>query len=384
MNKKIIIGLTISLMILSNLSATDVSLHGSVRNYIGVLPTQDFDYAIMQDTFNLTLEYYGDNSDILVNPYMNYDLDDELSVDLREAYINLYLDDADIRIGKQQVVWGKSDGLFITDIVSPKNLQEFLLPDFNEIRLGVTAIKANYYIKDSTWELIWIPIFTPDTLPDEDSIWNAKNIDFGDTDEDIDASLENSEIFGRYSTYTSNVDYEIMGGYMWDDEPTLNSSGDFTHYRTGILGGSMSSSVGDFIIRSEGAWYIGKQITANLEMDYLHYMIGLDYKIDGWSLSTQVVQKVYLNYEDNSAVDQWTNTITFMANKEFLENTVLFEFFTYIEFDDFNALVRPKVTYNIFDDTDLILGANIFLGDSGTFGRFDDNDMIYTKVTYSF
>jgi hypothetical protein len=384
MNKKIITGLTISLMILSNLSATDVSLHGSVRNYIGVLPTQDFDYAIMQDTFNLTLEYYGDNSDILVNPYMNYDLDDELSVDLREAYINLYLDDADIRIGKQQVVWGKSDGLFITDVVSPKNLQEFLLPDFNEIRLGVTAIKADYYIKDSTWELIWIPIFTPDTLPDEDSIWNAYNIDFGDTDEDIDASLENSEIFGRYSTYTSNVDYEIMGGYMWDDEPTVNSSGEFTHYRTGILGGSMSSSVGDFIIRSEGAWYIGKQITTNLEMDYLHYMIGLDYKIDGWSLSTQVVQKVYLNYEDNSAVDQWTNTITFMANKEFLENTVLFEFFTYIEFDDINALVRPKVTYNIFDDTDLILGANIFLGDSGTFGQFDDNDMIYTKATYSF
>ncbi|MGH4039082.1 MAG: DUF1302 family protein [Sphaerochaeta sp.] len=384
MNKKIITGLTVSLIILSNLSATDVSLHGNVRNYIGVLPTQDFEYAIMQDTFNLTLEYYGDNSDILVNPYMNYDLDDELSVDLREAYINLYLDDADIRIGKQQIVWGKSDGLFITDVVSPKNLQEFLLPDFNEIRLGVTAIKADYYIKDSTWELIWIPIFTPDTLPDEDSIWNAYNIDFGDTDEDIDASLENSEIFGRYSTYTSNIDYEIMGGYMWDDEPTVNSSGEFTHYRTGILGGSMSSSVGDFIIRSDGAWYIGKQITASLEMDYLHYMIGLDYKIEGWNLSTQLVQKVYLNYEENSAVDQWTNTITFMANKEFLENTVLFEFFTYIEFDDLNALIRPKVTYSIFDDTDLLLGANIFLGDSGTFGQFEDNDMIYTKVTYSF
>ncbi len=370
--------------ILFSVSASDLYFGGSVQNYIGILLNQDFDYAIVQNTFDLSIEYYGDDSAIKVNPYMNYDLDEELTLDLREIYIDFYLESADLRIGKQQIVWGKSDGVFISDVVSPKNLEEFLLPDFNEIRLGVTALKADYYVENSTYEFIWIPVFTPNTLPSEESIWNPISFDFSSVDEYIDNSLENSELFGRYSLYTNNLDVELMGGYMWDDEPTFIGPNNFTYYRTGILGGSLSSAIGDFIIRSEGAWYIGKQITASLEMDYLHYMIGVDYKVNDWNLSTQFIQKVYLNYEENNVVDQWNNTITFMANKEFFENTLLFEFFTYLEFDEFNALIKQKVTYDLSDDINLVLGANLFLGDSGTFGIFDNNDMLYSKIKFSF
>ena len=47
-----------------------------------------------------------------------------------------------LSLGKQQVVWGKADGVFITDIVSPLNLTEFLLPDFDEIRTGGDCYKS--------------------------------------------------------------------------------------------------------------------------------------------------------------------------------------------------------------------------------------------------
>ncbi|MBK5201473.1 MAG: hypothetical protein JJE21_08065, partial [Spirochaetaceae bacterium] len=163
MKKITTISLAILLVVISHASASDISLYGSLRTYIGVLPTQNFDYAIMQDTFDLSIEYYGNNSAVLINPYMNYNDDNKLEVNLREAYIDLYLEKADVHIGKQQIIWGKSDGVFITDVVSPKNLEEFLLPDFNEIRLGITAIKADYYIDSATYELIWVPIFTPNT-----------------------------------------------------------------------------------------------------------------------------------------------------------------------------------------------------------------------------
>jgi hypothetical protein len=383
---KKIIKITIALLLfgLSSATASDLNWYGSVQNYTGVLTSQDFDYAIMQNTFDLSMEYYGENSAILVNPYFNYDLDEDLTIDLREVYIDLYLDKSDLRIGRQQIIWGKTDGLFITDVVSPKNLEEFLLPDFHEIRLGVTALKWDYYSDDSTYEVVWIPVFTPNTMPDEDSIWNVYSKDYSGSDDDIDTSLLNSEIFGRYSLYTSDIDLELMGGYMWDDEPTMVTSNSFTHYRNGILGGSLSTTVGDFIIRSEGAWYINKHITTSLEMDYLNYMIGIDYKINDWNLSTQFMQKVYLNYQDNNYVDEWNNTVTFMANKEFFENTLLLEIFTYFEFDELNALIRPKGTYDLSDDIDLLFGANIFLGDSGTFGQYDDNDMLYTKIKLNF
>ena len=31
-----------------------------------------------------------------------------------------------------------------------------------------------------------------------------------------------------------------------------------------------------------------------------------------------------------------------------------------------------------------LLGTNLFLGDEGTFGQFDSNDMVYAKLKYSF
>jgi hypothetical protein len=372
------------MLIASQLYASDLSIHGSLQNYMGVLPTQDFDYSILQNTFDLTLDYYGDNSAVHLSPSLTYDFDTDLSVGLTEAYIDMYSQDVDVRIGKQQIIYGKADGVFITDVVSPKNLSEFLLPDFDEIRLGVTAVKVDYYRNDATYELVWIPLFTPNTMPEADSIWNVNGIDFGDSTEDIDASLENSEIFGKYSLYSSTIDFDIMSGSMWDDEPTITTDGDFTHHRMGIIGGSFSTTVHHYIIRGEGAWNTGKYVNATLEMDYLHYMVGIDTTVNSWNLSAQFIEKVYLDYEDNTSVDQWQNTITLMANKEFYDNTILFEIFTYIEFDEINALIRPKVTYSLSDDITVMAGCNIFLGDSGTYGQFDDNSMLYTKIKLSF
>ena len=46
---------------------------------------------------------------------------------LREMYIDFFTKKMDIRIGKQQIIWGQADGVFITDVVTPKDLSEFLL-----------------------------------------------------------------------------------------------------------------------------------------------------------------------------------------------------------------------------------------------------------------
>lgn len=94
-----------------------------------------------------------------------------MNLRLRELYLDLYFNNFDLRIGKQQIVWGKADGAFITDLVSPLNLTEFLLPDFDEIRIGVNAVKFDYYLGNNTFEIIWLPNFTPAEKPGDGSIW---------------------------------------------------------------------------------------------------------------------------------------------------------------------------------------------------------------------
>ncbi len=131
---------------------------GFARNYTGVLLNDQTDFSIIQNTFNLNFEKRGSTVAFKVNPLLYHYFDKQLDFRLREAYMDMYFNKFDIRIGQQQIIYGKAEGVFITDIVSPKDLSEFLLPDFDEIRMGVTAVKLNYYFGMNTLEAVWVPV----------------------------------------------------------------------------------------------------------------------------------------------------------------------------------------------------------------------------------
>ncbi len=388
MAKRISFFLLLTFVSVLTLSSSDLSFSGFVRNYMGVQLAEDFDFTVMQNSFSLNLEYSLGNAAFLVSPYIDIDWEEIGTFDFRELYADLYFDAVDVRIGRQQIIWGKGDGVFITDVVSPKNLSEFLLPDFEEIRLGVTAIKVNYYLNNSTIELIWVPIFTPNIMPHTDSIWNTYGLDFSGSDESIETTLANGEIFGRYSLITNFMDFEIIASTMWNDEPTMVAPSTFKHSRLLMAGGSFSSDLGSFILRGEGAFYSGKEFqlssSGTEEKNYVHYMAGIDYKRSGWMLSSQFIQELILNYESDLSDDQFNNKFTFLVSKNLLNETLILELFSYVELNDLNALIRPKISYDFGFGVELLLGANIFLGDEGTYGQYDQNDMIYTKVKYSF
>ncbi|MDZ7764431.1 MAG: DUF1302 family protein [Melioribacteraceae bacterium] len=186
-DKKLIIPLLLLLFTVSN--AQNLFLSGYARTYLGALTTGDNEYSIVQNTFDLKFEHSKDNVYFKVNPFLYHYSDKDLELGFRQAYLDMYFDSFDLRIGKQQIIWGKADGVFITDIVSPKDLREFLLPDFNEIRVGVTALKFDYYLGNNTFELVWIPVFTPTQMPDQNSIWSLQpdyplpySIDYANTD----------------------------------------------------------------------------------------------------------------------------------------------------------------------------------------------------------
>ena len=165
---KKMMALTIILATLS-LFSQELSFSGYARNYSGIL-LDDSEYSIVQNTFSLKIEQSKGIVGFKANPYIYHYQNEDVVFGLRELYLDIFFDAMDIRIGKQQVIWGKADGVFITDIISPKDLTEFLLPDFDEIRLGVTGLKLDYYIGDSTFEIVWLPIFTPTIIPEAGSI----------------------------------------------------------------------------------------------------------------------------------------------------------------------------------------------------------------------
>ncbi len=389
----------------------NLDISGYARNYTGVLTGGDNDFSIIQNTFNLTFEKKQEKVGFKVNSYLYHQFDRDLELGLREAYLDLRFDNMDVRVGKQQIIYGKAEGVFITDVVSPKDLREFLLPDFDEIRMGVTSAKLNYYFGNSTIEAVWAPIFTPTQMPVDGSIWSptipfpvTPTFDYSTTE--IEPKLENSEFFLRFSAMSSKADFEIVGGYFWADDPAMHITKQINpatmqltglivrpeHHRLTMGGASIGIPLGPLVVRSEGGFYSGKYFqtetptipNATIKKDYLHYMVGVDYTLAGVRLSAQFIQENILDYEEEIRNDELENTMTFLAKKDFLRERLWLELFTYIGLNNGDALIRPKVSYSFADGFDIQLGANIFAGTEGRFGQYNKNDMVYMKLKYSF
>ena len=405
------------LLVNFNSKAQGVDVSGFARTYEGV-DYKEGNFSIIQQTLNLNFEKRGEKVAFKANPMLYLYNADSLNFNMREIYVDLYFENFDLRIGKQQVVWGKADGVFITDIVSPLNLTEFLLPDFDEIRTGVIAAKLDYYIGNGTLEAIYIPQFTPTIKPASNSIW-FKQPDFPApatfdwSKSEIAPSLENSEFFLKYSQMTSFIDFEFMGGYTWDDNPTMHVQKVFgmdtssmppkpylkglnitpEHHRLTVAGGSFSSEIKGVILRGEAAYYNGKYFQtedmaaedAIIQKDYINYVVGLDFSIGSVKMSTQFIQKYILDYNDKMIDDEVNNMATFLIHYDMMRETLHLDLFSYVGLTNGDALIRPKITYDFDDSFSILIGSNIFVGDEeGQFGQYQDNSMIYTKIKYNF
>ena len=380
--------------------------HGFVRTYLGALTEQDGEYSVLQNTFDWRLDYGKGNVALYVNPVFDYNaLDDNLDISLRQGYMDIYFDNFDLRIGKQQIIWGKADGVFITDVISPRDLSEFILPDFEEIRIGTNAIKFDYYLGNSTFEAVWIPTFESTILPEETSIWTPEMpyplmfIDYEYSNIEVENKFFESEIAFKYSYLGSAIDFELMAAYMWDDNPAMHIflQPDSTllikpeYHRLPLAGASFSKAVGGAVIRGEAAYYFEKRFAAEdltfnrvKDKDYAHYLIGYDHNWFGMNVSFQFIQEYILDYENDISNDEFTSTMTFLVTEDFLRETLRLEFFSYYGINNEDALLRPKISYDLADGFEVQLGANIFVGEEGNFGQYDENDMLFMKVRYDF
>ena len=65
---------------------------------------------------------------------------------LRELYVDTSAGDWDLRLGKQQVVWGTADGIKLLDIINPTDFRELNQNAFEASRIPVWMINAERYI----------------------------------------------------------------------------------------------------------------------------------------------------------------------------------------------------------------------------------------------
>ncbi len=383
--------------------AKEIEVSGMLRSYIGAR-VQEEDIPVTEQTVDLSLESWGDISEILINPYAYVAENGEVDMGFSEAYIDFFLPGIDLRLGQQAVVWGQAEGAFITDIVSPQDLRSFILADFSEIRKGVPAVKADSYFGHLTMEAVWIPRFVPTSLPGENSIWYVPEMTTAESADLPGYSLENSEIFGKISYFGAALNAEIMAGYAWDDNPVVTgavTSPESRYYRYTVTGGSFSTTLGPVVLRGETAVYLDREFSALSSgetgpqfsaesYNQIHGLLGLDWSMLGVDMSAQYIHQQIPDYDESLLAEEITRTVTFRVRDSYLADTLTWELFSYLELLDLDegtadALLRPSLIYSLEEGVELKTGVEIFLGDEeGRFGQYEDNTMAYVSVSWYF
>jgi len=165
----------------NNHAVAQSGFSGFVSNYNAWATTGENDLISGRNRVRLNYRNEMNSGRIYISSDLRHlysERSDSLDFRLREAFIDVYFDNGDLRIGKQPVVWGHTEGDFILDIMSPFDLSEFITQNFDELREGVTAISYTHFFNRNQLQLIVSPLFEAPRLPDYEGRWGVVPSDF--------------------------------------------------------------------------------------------------------------------------------------------------------------------------------------------------------------
>lgn len=352
--------------------------------------------------------YYDAAYDITDNFPESVESDQEKEVELRDTYIDYSNGPFDLRMGKQQIVWGEAVGLFFADAVNAKDLREFVLPNFDMIRIPQWGADFEYAKEDFHAEFVWLPVLEfnklgvtgsefafPYPVPDENTSFSAQDPNKPKN------SFKNSTAGTRLSYLFNGWDLSAFYLYTWDQFPVMYraiEAGAYRFYpqrkRQNITGVTFSKEIsdivykGEFVFTPKGYFSIFDNSDSDgiTRKDYIDYLLGVDKTIRGIDMNFQFMQRVIFDY-DNLLVNEKEarNSLSFRANRGCLDNKLDVEFLVISSLMEKDLLYRPKLTYNFKNNWKFRFGWDIFQGDaSGIFGKFHGKSRVYSEISYTF
>lgn len=329
-------------------------------------------------------------------------LGDTTDVELRELYWDTFVGNAMLRLGKQQIVWGQADGLRVLDQLNPFSLREFILPDFEDRRIPLWALNAEFPLGPLDTQLVWLPDHTYDDVPAAGSTFHITSPrQVPRPPQGFDGSVE-QEAPDRPNRFGKDDDYGIrfssfIGGwdlsanylYHYRDQPVYfrhaTASGILLapeYVRSHLTGMTFSSVFGDLTFRGEIGYSTDRYfLTRDAEdldgvvsSNETSYVLGLDYQRDADLLiSGQFFQSVIDKYEAGLVRDRTDSRATLQVQRELMNDTLVLRSLAIHSLDDGDGLVQLDLEYSYRSNIILSLGLDHFYGDTdGLFGQFEE------------
>ena len=350
-------------------------------------------------------EIYGFVS---IDTEKNVKIDNETGLDLREAWAEYASDKWDVRLGRQIVIWGKADGIRITDNISPPDYTESVTRDLDEIRMAVDAVKFRLLGENITTEFLFIPVFRAAVQPGEDNPW-AVTVEYPDTPavsfkapDKPDAGIGDGEFAMKISGHSSAMDWAASAFYTWDDDAVLfrevYKTGEVTqivfkprYERMTALGLECAVPWSALVFRGEAALFSGRYFSADslfdnpVKRESIKWLAGTDwYPGNDWTITGQVAGTKIIDHDSRISAGSHELIATLNISKKILRQTVTVSNMLYYDISAREYFDRFKVGWDASDSLNFSVGADIFEGDTGTYGRYEHNSQLWFKAKYSF
>jgi hypothetical protein len=345
--------------------------------------------------------------------------DQETDLSLREAILTLSHGEFDVRLGRQQIVWGEAISTFVTDVVNPKDFREFVLPDFTELRIPIWALDAQWRLaRNVTLEGVWTPDTMHNRLPKRGAEFQFQTVEFRFRnpvvqlpDDEDQFSLARSEGGLRLSVLREGWDVSLIYYDQADKSPVFfqrrvadtpprpyQIALEPRHPRLHIVGATLAKSFEPVVVRAELAVSVGKRYETSdpldvdgvVRRDTIDYLVGVDFPL-AWDIDAalQLSQKILTGDATNltkpGVAGQVTTSLALRLTTGFLDNTLNPSLLFVVGLERADFRLSPRLEWVISGSVTMAIGADIFEGDRRTlYGQFDRNDRVTFTTTWRF
>ncbi len=303
-----------------------------------------------------------------------------------EAYITFHWENADLRLGRQFIFWGKTDWINPTDNITPWDYTN-ITAEVEDYRIAVDAAKLDLYYGDSSLELVLVPFFKPNNL--------GMSIP-GATEEKPEQKPENWQEGMRFSSgfYGFNFSLSYWRGFDLYPSvvPDMETGGlKITHTRQQVFGADFDYAFGSLVIKGEGAYFLTEDREGTnplVKNPYLYYVLALEWAGGtNLTLDLQFIEKRVLKWHEG-LMSPYEEKLSRSASLVFTykkEGYWKIQLISVYNFKDRDYFLLPIFTYEIADGVNLYLGATVFHGpEDSPFGRLHDASRYFLEIKYSF
>lgn len=330
----------------------------------------------------------------------------------RENYVDVNADQWNFRFGRQQIVWGEVIALFTADVVSAKDLREFVLPDFSVIRIPQWAARAEYFNDDFHAELVWIPVATYNKIGVPGSEFYSGPLPpppgFGfvvRSEEVPSRSLDHTNYGVRVGLLRGGWDGSLYYYGSMDQNPTFYRTvldGPVPtivyqprHDRINQGGFTLAKDFGFALLKTETLYTTGRKYSLEnlarenglVSQNTVDWVASAEFGVPALRdtrLTVQGVQRIYLNHDADLFARKYENGYALFASTQLdrgWEATLLWG----ASVNRRDSMFRASLAKNFQPNWRLAFGVDVFDGSpQGLFGQYGNNDRVYAQVTYAF